>query len=64
MTKKDYILIANSIKNAQDSLLYASTNPGETKRSIEIVSKILSMSLQNDNPLFNTDKFLKACNVK
>ena len=62
MTKKDYILLANAISQAKTSLLYATVNAGETKRSIETIIEILGNELKKDNPRFDYDKFSQACN--
>ena len=64
MSKKDYILIAEAIKSAQTSLLYATTNAGETRRSVEHVAQNLAFTLAIENPLFNTERFLSACGVE
>lgn len=54
MTRKDYKLIAEAIKEAQkndsESLLYA-------------LIQGLSWRLREDNPLFNESKFRTACGV-
>lgn len=60
MTKKDYILIAASIRSAYKALTYATVNRGETDRSTEIIVNQLSVALYNDNNHFNEDKFKKA----
>lgn len=62
MSKKDYELIAESLKNSQpDSRLvqpeYWSTACAQWKISV----KIICDSLSNNNPRFNREKFLKAC---
>ena len=61
MTRKDYIAIAGAVRSARQALMYATVNAGETKRCIEIVSLSIAVILQNDNTLFNKDKFLTAC---
>jgi len=61
MTKKDYIIIARAIKNAwKHTMLYE----GYTSK-IEAMSLIgsLSTELSKDNPRFNEQKFIDACQV-
>lgn len=61
MTKKDYELIAEAIKDAKSHLLYATTNAGETKRAVSHIADILAIRLEKENPRFNADKFYQAC---
>ena len=61
MTKKDYIAIATAIHHAQTALLYASTNTGETKRSIAIVTSYIETVLAIDNTRFDANRFHIAC---
>lgn len=63
MTKKDYELLADSIKQALGALLYAPVNANEVLRSIEVYTNILCTKLEADNPRFDRTKFLKACNL-
>jgi hypothetical protein len=48
MTKKDYKLIAEAISMANDSK--------------DSIIKILSNQLAEENPKFNSEKFIEACN--
>lgn len=63
MTKKDYILIANAFNYAKGALAYASTNAGETARTLEITAEILATRLKGDNARFDEKKFMTACGV-
>ena len=57
MTKKDYIAIGNAIKEAKKSLLYATLDTGETKRTIDIVTEYLAIVFKKDNANFNKQRF-------
>lgn len=48
MTRKDYIIIARAIKNAE---------------SVAELAYRLADAMQADNPEFNRTKFLKACGL-
>lgn len=50
MTRKDYIIIAEAINKAETE--------AESKTS---VAYVLADALQKDNPLFDRQKFIKAC---
>jgi hypothetical protein len=55
MTRKDYLLIANVLKNAnEDNYDYALTP----------LIKWFADDLATDNPRFNRETFLSACGVK
>jgi len=56
MTKKDYILIANTIKDT--SKLYP-----EAKQSFQALAVFFCSQLEAENSLFNREKFLTACGV-
>lgn len=65
MTKKDYELIAKSIKSSQESLLFS---PFVMKQEREIISysirnlaEKLSLELMSQNPRFDQTKFLLSC---
>lgn len=64
MTKKDYVLLAAMIHSSYHALMYATTSPAETKRSIEVVIDQIGVALYNDNNHFDLDKFIKACDIK
>jgi hypothetical protein len=53
MTKKHYMLIASILG------CYMSASP----KTISDISHDLAIQFAKDNPKFNTDKFLKACNA-
>ncbi len=59
MTKKDYILIAESIKKTLDSYdrEYCQTH----RRAIKDVALGLAQSLSAENPKFDYFKFTEAC---
>jgi len=57
MTRKDYELIARAIKSA----LEKETENHERQVGISRVAHILAFELENNNPRFQTSKFLKAC---
>ena len=61
MTKKDYIKIAEAIRSTRASLADESTNADELDRIINITALTMAVMLHDDNKLFKTDKFLKAC---
>jgi hypothetical protein len=56
MTKKDYVLIAKAIKDAQEFY------PHGDSRSYSIAC-YLSDALETDNPAFDRSRFLEACGV-
>lgn len=62
MTKKDYILLAQALKNSKITLefagnvLFAGTSGQWQATVLEIVD-----TLQRDNPYFDRNRFLSAC---
>jgi hypothetical protein len=63
MTRKDYVLIAESIKGA----INYEGNFNENKDKAEALNYLalrLSSAFENDNPRFDRDRFLTACGVK
>ena len=57
MTKKDYILIARAFAR------YKFTNTtGEPDKVKWIINELVEI-LKNDNPNFDSQKFLKACGI-
>jgi hypothetical protein len=60
MTRKDYILIADSIKRAHDNW----EGYRETQEGIEGLARGLATKLAEENPRFNRETFLTACGVK
>ena len=63
MTRKDYVLIAKSIKGALD---YENNFKQDQNgaRVISHVAQLLALSLIADNPNFDRARFLDACGVK
>jgi len=57
MTKKDYIAIANVIKDSKKALLYATVNAGETKRAIQVITEGLAHCFSIDNNNFDYERF-------
>ena len=55
MTKKDYIILANAIKEAQT---WAGT---DQKSGVKLTAQYIMDSLYHDNNKFSYDKFEKAC---
>lgn len=60
MTKKDYILIAETIKKAHEALLVGGP---ETNRYFDYIINHFTMSLKHDNPRFDENKFAEACKI-
>jgi hypothetical protein len=60
MTKKDYELIAGSIKFSRTSGILTT----EADEAMQILADDLSIQLANENPRFDRDKFLKACGLE
>lgn len=59
MTERDYVLIAGVIAHCVDH-----TSPNTTGRqAVSNVARRMADALERDNPRFNRDTFLKACNV-
>ena len=63
MTRKDYVLIADTIKGAinyeQDF-----NNNQEKVNGFKHLALALASTLESDNPRFDRDRFLVACGVK
>jgi hypothetical protein len=55
MTRKDYILIAQTIKGLDECL---------DEMSLEATASALAGALAGDNPNFDRERFLTACGVK
>lgn len=60
MTKKDYILIAEAIKEAKTIL----AKRGYSLQQVAFVQDELAKRLSNENPRFNWSKFEKACSIE
>ena len=59
MTRKDYVLIAQILK--QNSKDFIAGEDGFAV--IQIIAKQLADALETDNPRFDRDRFLVACGV-
>lgn len=67
MTRKDYVLIAEGIRAEVDTLNME--RDGGLDRTYHLigaslVARRLAQSLQDDNPRFDYDRFIKACGVE
>jgi hypothetical protein len=60
MTRKDYVLIADTLANLMSDF----NNGGEDSVSLSLVAQELADALQADNARFDRDRFLVACEVK
>jgi len=60
MTRKDYVMIARTIKGNQRQ--FKEGEEGQTL--LWILAHQFASELQADNPRFDRDKFLTACGVK
>ena len=60
MTRKDFQLIADTIRAAFDP--YGSGLPPETTTSKSRVVTAFAHALREANPRFNADRFIQACN--
>jgi phosphoheptose isomerase len=60
MTRKDYVLLADTIKNARKVVI---VGEGTTLVSVEHLANTLATELEIDNPRFNRHRFLVACGV-
>ena len=59
MTRKDYVLIAETLANLMNDF----NNGGEDSVSLSLVAQELADALQGDNPRFDRARFLDACGV-
>jgi hypothetical protein len=60
MTRKDYELIAATIRNAR---LQGSYHTDEAESMRELIAAHIAHELANDNPRFDRARFLKACGL-
>jgi hypothetical protein len=60
MTRKDYVLIADTLAN----LMQDFNNCGDDSVSLSLVAEELARALQADNDRFDSARFLTACGVK
>jgi len=66
MTRKDYILIADVLKQSLidiQSINLSSTHEGLIKEAFKAIVIKFSIALNNDNPRFDLVKFEKACGI-
>ena len=61
MTRKDYILIAEAIKQTAD--MSRSFADAEALRGARLTANHIATALGRDNPRFDRERFLKACDV-
>jgi hypothetical protein len=61
MTRKDYVIIADSIKASREN--WEGFTP-EAQDAIDGLARSLSSKLQADNDRFDRARFLDACGVK
>ena len=62
MTRKDYVMIADSIRGAINFETEFNNNEAGAD-AIKKFSFALALTLQADNPRFDRDRFLDACGV-
>ena len=60
MTRKDFELIADTIRNLRD----ASYESGVNELQREMIAKQFAAALRSTNPNFNRDRFVRACGVE
>lgn len=63
MTRKDYVIIADSIKGSINYEQSFNNNQAAVS-ALRFLALTLSSSLEEDNPRFDRDRFLDACGVK
>jgi hypothetical protein len=61
MTRKDYVIIAESIKASRDN--WEGFN-SEAQEAIDGLTRKMASALWLDNPRFDRARFLEACGVK
>lgn len=65
MTKKDYIAIAQVLRDAGDRPLVPHYKEPETRADVLLdVALMLADVLEQDNSKFSRERFLTACNCK
>lgn len=57
MTKKDFVVVAASIKSVYDDC------DDEEKQVVEEVARSLAIDFQDINPRFDRKRFLEACGI-
>lgn len=66
MTKKDYVLIAQSINRSIHVTSFTEKNQVRKQAKLKAYSLVahdLSGSLKGDNPRFDQERFLAACGI-
>ena len=64
MTRKDYVIIAESIANATELTKILGGIDEETRdRVISLIANKIASGLEMDNSRFDRDRFLTACGV-
>lgn len=61
MTNKDYLLISNVFKANHDLPLEIRETGKKTLYLMDLLSKKLADKFQENNPQFNKEKFITAC---
>jgi hypothetical protein len=65
MTRKDYVLIADAIRDAlATDIEFGIAIPEREASGIHRAALRLSDRLEQDNPRFDREVFLKACSLK
>jgi hypothetical protein len=62
MTRKDYVLIADTIKGSMNYEQTFTNNPTRAE-AIKFLAITLASTLEADNPRFDRIRFLNACGV-
>lgn len=63
MTRKDYILIADALREARMHNLRDAA-PGSGAYWLRVAASEVARALAEDNPRFDRERFLKACGVE
>ena len=61
MTRKDYKLIADAIKNANKRVWFHPEEESAAEQTIDTIVDKLCADLKRDNPAFDKQKFIDAC---
>ena len=61
MTRKDYVLIASTLKTARDENM--ARFGGMARQGIEVAAEAMADALANENPRFDRERFLRACGL-
>lgn len=63
MTRKDYILIAEAIKQARTTVRAHPTTLVFPDQGIGITVSYIAEALADDNPSFDAERFIAACEL-